>query len=194
MPTFAYQARDKAGQRVSGTREATDQRAALEALREIGLYVTQLAPVGRAFRPKAPAMPSASAPLEQPSPLERPQSAAAQESVNPREVSSMSENRSHEAARESVRQERTGPGQRMAPGTHRSARAGDAPEPALTQPWARANAKEMALFFSSDELHAQCRHWLVPGSQHHGELRREPCFAARLSGNECPDCARPTLE
>ena len=44
MPTFAFQARDKTGERVSGTREAGDQRAALEALREEGFFVTKLAP------------------------------------------------------------------------------------------------------------------------------------------------------
>lgn len=44
MPLFAYQARDKSGERVSGTREAPDQRAALEALREQGFFVTQLGP------------------------------------------------------------------------------------------------------------------------------------------------------
>jgi type II secretory pathway component PulF len=48
MPTFAYQARNQAGERVAGTSEAPDQRAALEALRESGLFVTQLAPAGRA--------------------------------------------------------------------------------------------------------------------------------------------------
>jgi type II secretory pathway component PulF len=44
MPTFAYQARNQAGERVAGTSEAPDQRAALESLRESGLFVTQLAP------------------------------------------------------------------------------------------------------------------------------------------------------
>lgn len=48
MPTFTYQARNQAGERVAGTSEAPDQRAALESLRESGLFVTQLAPAGRA--------------------------------------------------------------------------------------------------------------------------------------------------
>ncbi len=42
MPTFAYQARDAQGVRTSGAQEATDQRAALEALRAAGLFVTKL--------------------------------------------------------------------------------------------------------------------------------------------------------
>ena len=46
MPTFAYQARDKEGQRVNGMREAPDRDAVLEILRGEGLFVTKLAPVG----------------------------------------------------------------------------------------------------------------------------------------------------
>ena len=42
MPTFTYQARDAKGERVSGSHEAADQRAALEALRATGLFVTKL--------------------------------------------------------------------------------------------------------------------------------------------------------
>jgi type II secretory pathway component PulF len=42
MPTFAYQARDAKGERTSGAQEAADQRAALEALRAAGLFVTKL--------------------------------------------------------------------------------------------------------------------------------------------------------
>ena len=53
MPTFAYQARDKNGRRVNGTREASDQRTALEGLREAGFFVTQLAP-DAASAPKSP--------------------------------------------------------------------------------------------------------------------------------------------
>lgn len=46
MPTFAFQARDKSGQRISGTRDASDQQAVLNELRAEGLYVTQLVPIG----------------------------------------------------------------------------------------------------------------------------------------------------
>lgn len=46
MPTFAYQARDREGQRVNGTREAPNRDAVLELLRGEGLFVTKLAPVG----------------------------------------------------------------------------------------------------------------------------------------------------
>ncbi|HEX8234759.1 MAG TPA: type II secretion system F family protein [Abditibacteriaceae bacterium] len=53
MPTFAYQARNQAGERVAGTSEAPDQRTALESLRESGLFVTQLAPAGRATSGRA---------------------------------------------------------------------------------------------------------------------------------------------
>ena len=45
MPTFAYQARDSRGAQVEGTRDALDQREALSALREAGLFVTRLSPV-----------------------------------------------------------------------------------------------------------------------------------------------------
>lgn len=153
MPTFAYQARDKAGQRVSGTREASDQRAALEALREIGLYVTQLAPVGRAFRAQAPA-PSAPSSLAtsaatMPSPGEHggPLAAHPQREA-PLETYAPSDTRAHEQARENLRPERSGAGpQQAGQSVPRSTRTEMGPEPALTQPWARANAKEMALFF-----------------------------------------------
>lgn len=42
MPTFAYQARNKQGERVQGKQDAPDKRAALLALREAELFVTQL--------------------------------------------------------------------------------------------------------------------------------------------------------
>jgi type IV pilus assembly protein PilC len=44
MATWVYQARNRAGERVSGTREASDRQSAIEALREAGLFVTQLEP------------------------------------------------------------------------------------------------------------------------------------------------------
>ena len=57
MPTFAFKARDSAGEIVSGTREASDQRQALEALRDAGFFVTrlQLAPGSKAARATATA-------------------------------------------------------------------------------------------------------------------------------------------
>ncbi len=54
MPSFAFQARDRGGQTITGTREAPDQRAALDALREAGLFVTDLSPT-RGGRSSAPA-------------------------------------------------------------------------------------------------------------------------------------------
>lgn len=45
MPTFAYQARNKQGERVQGKHEAPDKRTALLALREAELFVTQLNPL-----------------------------------------------------------------------------------------------------------------------------------------------------
>ncbi len=42
MTNFAFQARDESGQKISGTREALDQKAALETLREDGFFVTKL--------------------------------------------------------------------------------------------------------------------------------------------------------
>lgn len=52
MPTFAFKARDRAGEIISGTRDAADQRQALEALRDAGFFVTrlQLAPGAKAAR------------------------------------------------------------------------------------------------------------------------------------------------
>ena len=46
MPIFAYQARDRDGQRVTGTHEATDGPTALAELRAKALVVTKIAPVG----------------------------------------------------------------------------------------------------------------------------------------------------
>jgi type II secretory pathway component PulF len=54
MTNFAFQARDRSGQQVSGTREADDQRAALEALREDGLFVTKLQATRETVRAEAP--------------------------------------------------------------------------------------------------------------------------------------------
>jgi type IV pilus assembly protein PilC len=73
MPTFAFQARDRGGKAITGTREAADQRSALEALREAGLFVTDLTPTRAsqappqtqvssptAVTPQSPALQSAS--------------------------------------------------------------------------------------------------------------------------------------
>lgn len=74
MPIFAYQARDKAGLRVAGTREAQTRDAALETLRAEGLFVTKLAPVADPKRivPPSPAKPFHSDPNATPSPREMP--------------------------------------------------------------------------------------------------------------------------
>lgn len=54
MPNFSYQARDSQGQRLSGSQEAPNRQAALEALREKGLFVTRLEPVGNSATQKTP--------------------------------------------------------------------------------------------------------------------------------------------
>ncbi|MBV9467910.1 MAG: type II secretion system F family protein [Abitibacteriaceae bacterium] len=163
MPTFAYQARDKSGQRVSGTREASDQRAALEALREIGLFVTQLAPVGRNFRRSTPAhpQPPATMPSAAPAPAVSIPTPLAVEVAAPvrREVVAPVEMleapalpREQVKPREGFVQEQVelpGPqsGSEYVPPVPRVPVGVATPEYVSTQPWMRANAKEMALFF-----------------------------------------------
>lgn len=62
MPTFAYLARDSRGAQVEGTRDATDQNAALLALREAGFFVTRLTPVSSKNAAKTRPEKNASAP------------------------------------------------------------------------------------------------------------------------------------
>lgn len=57
MPIFSYQARDAKGERVSGSQEAADQRAALEALRASGLFITKLEATKNGEPPNTPAAP-----------------------------------------------------------------------------------------------------------------------------------------
>ncbi|MDQ3813185.1 MAG: type II secretion system F family protein [Armatimonadota bacterium] len=129
MPTFAYQARDKSGQRVSGTREAPSQQAALEALRAAGLYVTQLTPVRRSSSAsRSGAVEPANGAAQRSTPAERPL-------------------------------ERTNPPLAGVPEVPRSPYETlhplpppEAPPPAQVQPFLRANSKEMALFFR--QMHA----------------------------------------
>ena len=126
MPTFAFQARNKTGERVSGTREADDKRAALEALREAGLFVTQLTPSRGKSTPENRATDRtevieapAEAPSETPAPQVEQPSATIPNS-NP------------------IPQSGGAPGMPSAQ---------TPPAPIATNVWLAANAKERSLFF-----------------------------------------------
>jgi type II secretory pathway component PulF len=118
MPTFAYQARDAKGERTSGAQEAADQRAALEALRAAGLFVTKLevAKSGAARNEggstPAPREVGSTPGLAPEKPSSSPPKAATEHSALPPRV---------------------------------SATSADAPLP--PRYWLRANSKDMALFF-----------------------------------------------
>lgn len=150
MPTFAYQARDSSGQRVNGTREAADQRAALEALRAAGLFVTQLTPVRGSRSPRAvPPAPSAATPALPVEAAPRAPMNGAVNGVMPAEAASRQE---PPVERADPRR----PGVAEAPGAPDEARRTvprlDAQPPSGVKPLLRANAKEMVLFFR--QMHA----------------------------------------
>lgn len=126
MPDFAFQARDRGGQQISGTREATDQRAALESLREAGLFVTQLAPTRGRRTESTPASMSA-APTAAQSTLVAPLA----ESATPAGVPSP---RPETGAVSTATQRVSSPSAATTPQTK-------------SDVWARANAKQMSLFF-----------------------------------------------
>ena len=117
MPTFAFQARTKTGERVAGTREAADQRAALEALRESELFVTDLQAAPNA---KTTAAPTAA----------------------PAAVAAASAVASNVAA-----QNRPRPPQIAPQSTVDSAPASTNAAPLSTQPLLAANNKSVSLFF-----------------------------------------------
>jgi type II secretory pathway component PulF len=127
MPTFAYQARDAKGERTSGAQEATDQRAALEALRAAGLFVTKLeaAKNGTAHN-EAGSTPSAREAGSNPNTT--PEKSASQSPLQPPKTTT--ENRA------------------LPPRV--SATNADAPLP--PRYFLRANSKDMALFFR--QMHA----------------------------------------
>lgn len=61
MPSFEYEARDKSGKPVRGTREASDRTVALEQLRQEGLFLTRLEPQKRQ-RPTGATAPASAVP------------------------------------------------------------------------------------------------------------------------------------
>lgn len=147
MPTFAYQARDKSGQRVSGTREAPDRQSALVELREIGLYVTQIDAVRRALRGARRPEPSAPRPPAPPQiVLEVGPAPVAVEAVAVESAASAVPNLSPEAIGRNGAARELGPLSEVVP-QPLGQEAGTAVPPAPIQPWLRANAKEMALFY-----------------------------------------------
>jgi type IV pilus assembly protein PilC len=151
MPTFAYQARNKAGERVSGVRDAPDQRSALEALRELGLYVTQLTPAPGARAPQAH-VPSARTPQAREYIASAPTAPVAGEGF---ERANDSEAERLEAAETLSEEPEAGaasardgvPSPRLLP---MEAATTEAPLP--VQPLLHANSKQRALFFR--QMHA----------------------------------------
>jgi type II secretory pathway component PulF len=142
MPTFAFTARDRSGQKISGTREAADRRTALEELREHGLFVTQL----------------------QPSEPERPQRAPARKPPR-RSVAASSRMASGESP---MAASLTAPGI----GVPRAPRRIESEEPEgilprearfpdSNRPFLRANAKQLSLYFR--QMHAMLHAGTVVG-------------------------------
>lgn len=144
MPQFTYQARDAKGERVSGAQEAPDQRAALEALRATGLFVTKLEVLKNGGAPSAPAV------------GETPQ--VADEASLPSHKWQMAPE--PVAPVETPREQPSGPPRRMAtpslsplqpPVAGRSSghipNMGEAAPELPRRYWLRANNKELALFF-----------------------------------------------
>jgi type IV pilus assembly protein PilC len=135
MPKFAYQARDQQGQRVAGTRDAADQRAALESLRADGFFVTKLAAIGENRAVEAPlfAPEPAEAPRREMPPREMPVAPPVQAPPRievPREVPTAEVP--------------------TAPPNLRQPMAASSPVP--TQPFLIADAKQMSLYFR--QMHA----------------------------------------
>jgi len=133
MPTFAYQARDSRGAQVEGTRDALDQREALSALREAGLFVTRLSPIapsGARMPRQTPieysnaAAPSANAPA-----TNAESATVAGATVAGATVTGSGRRREDDTALSSP----------IAPGVKAPASGHDL--------WAFANAKELSLFF-----------------------------------------------
>lgn len=169
MPTFAYQARNQIGERVTGTRDAPDRHAALEALRELGFYVTQLVPAPRGTR-------ASDTPLAA---NESMQNGAVQNGVAPETVSMTGEAIAplpprgaapevsgprlamSQAAQNAIAQNAIARNAALPSSNEQNVPAQNAPSPAIlpvapvaipTQAWARANAKEMSLFYR--QMHA----------------------------------------
>ena len=156
MPTFAYHARNSAGERVSGTSEAPDQRAALEALRELGLFVTQLVPAGRNATRNASSA-AKSAPLQVQTPEIKAQTVQSPAEQS-REIVTSTEALATAAARETVPAA-------MQTGTGVAAPSPSTPllAPAQVEKrlWLYANAKELSLFYRQMNamLHAGTSLW-----------------------------------
>lgn len=139
MPNFTYQARDAKGERVSGFHEAADQRAALEALRATGLFVTKLE-VSKNGEAR-------STPLETPLPAHKRQMAIASEvavemakeqpSTPPRREAKSSLS----ASQLSLSKENVNSVEPRAPSLS------DATSTLPPRYWLRANSKELSLFF-----------------------------------------------
>lgn len=172
MPTFAYQARNRSGERVTGTREAPDRRAALEALRELGLFVTQLAPASSSpFRaaPAKSASPAPPLPTAPPATNTPPSFAAAPASQLQRPVEPQpsfeqaargpASPTSREAISPTSREAMSAAQRAVAEPVGARSLGAPSPDVPLVGPspvekklWARANAKEMSLFFR--QMHA----------------------------------------
>lgn len=181
MPNFAYQARNQIGERVAGTRDAPDRHAALEALRELGLFVTQIVPApssrgtraadaraveaataGEAVRIAEIAADKANAEI-----LPRgatPESAGPRLAMSQAAQSALQNSAEARIATQNGKEQATPPGAIATPNANATMARGanpvaptpstlpTAPPIAPTQMWARANAKEMSLFYR--QMHA----------------------------------------
>ena len=138
MPIFAYQARDRDGQRVTATHEAVDGPTALAELRATGLVVTKMAPVGAPrIAAEAPA-PSTSTPKQSSSEL-------SQSSSTPTGSPSMPE-----ARRELPPRRETPTAPPIIPASVETmgvAMPPAAPPHIAAQPLLLADAKQLSLFF-----------------------------------------------
>ena len=157
MPIFTYQARDAKGERVSGSHEAADQRAALEALRATGLFVTKLEILKNgAARSTPTASESTSTPDEASLPSKKWQMAAASEVATemPKEQPSTPARRMATPALSPLQSSplqssplQSSPLQSSPENTARVPTLMDATSELPPRYWLRANNKELSLFF-----------------------------------------------
>lgn len=141
MPIFAYQARDRDGQRVAGTSEAADGPTALAELRAKGLVVTKIAPVG------APRVAVETPASFQPAPQASPAASVVPTAPVSREMAPRQEVPSLREIPQTPRRE-------MPPATTPPAsfEAPTAPPHIAMQPLLVADAKQLSLFFR--QMHA----------------------------------------
>ena len=195
MPTFAFQARDSRGAQVEGTREATDQRAALLALREAGFAVTKLAPAPKVSKtslpPQVVPLPATSAQAAAPQEVARgvnPNGATANPQTANVRAEHLVEDSNENTARVAAAETPISTGGAIAGGVA----TGVVPPAAGRDLWAHANAKELSLFYR--QMHSMLnagtsisRSLQVYG-QHAGNrsLKRAALQMSRDTAEGCP--------